>query len=347
MGISLYHLAVLRFDVVIGNPPYQTETESNNRSNPVYHLFLNEAKKVSNITEFITPARFLFNAGQTPSKWKEEMLSDPHFSVLDYYDRGQEVFSGTDIKGGVAITIYNSQNYGDPIGVFVPYKEFQNIIKKVKKQTIGTLDTIISSRGMNRFSKSYMLSNKKLLSNRSGTGNMIAPNTFDKIPEAFLETDQPGSYAITGRQNNQRITKFIRKSYVVDNDFINSFNVCVPKANGSGTFGEVLSQPFISPPDSLTTDTFINIGKFSTENEAKALEKYLKTRLVRGLLSSLKVTQDNPKRVWALIPLQDFTSNSDINWSVTIPEIDQQLYKKYGLSPEEINFIETQVKEME
>lgn len=62
MGISLYHLAVLRFDVVIANPPYQTETESNNRSNPVYHLFLNEAKKVSNITEFITPARFLFNA---------------------------------------------------------------------------------------------------------------------------------------------------------------------------------------------------------------------------------------------------------------------------------------------
>lgn len=331
----------------VRNPPYQTETLGNNRSNPVYHLFINEAKKFGNVTEFITPARFLFNAGQTPSKWNEEMLLDPHFTVLDYFDRDKEVFPGTDIKGGVAITLYNNLKSYEPIEVFVPDLDFQTIIKKVKKLTVNSLDSIISSRGMNRFSKAYMLSNKKLLSLKSGTGNMIAPNAFDKIPEAFQEKREDDSYSITGRQNNQRVTKYIARKDVLDNEYIHSFNVCIPKANGTGAFGEALSQSFISQPNSLTTDTFINIGRFTTENEAIALERYLKTKFLRALLSALKVTQDNPKRVWSLIPMQDFTSNSDIDWSKSIPEIDQQLYKKYGLSPKEIDFIETHVKEME
>ena len=97
----------------------------------------------------------------------------------------------------------------------------------------------------------------------------------------------------------------------------------------------------------MTTDTFLCIGQFEQLTDAQALEKYLKSKFLRALLSINKVTQDNPKRVWSLIPIQDFTFNSDIDWSKSISEIDQQLYEKYGLSSEEIEFIETHVKEME
>ena len=120
-----------------------------------------------------------------------------------------------------------------------------------------------------------------------------------------------------------------------------------PKSNGNGVFGEVLTSTEIVPPNEGATDTFINIGAFETQYEAESMTKYIKTKFLRALLGTKKVTQDNPKGVWNMIPLQDFTDKSDINWQTTIADIDKQLYKKYGLSDEEINFIETHVKEME
>ena len=100
-------------------------------------------------------------------------------------------------------------------------------------------------------------------------------------------------------------------------------------------------------PSESATSTFISIGSFDTEIEAANTLKYLKTKLLRCLLSVLKITQDNPPLKWSLIPIQDFTNRSDIDWSKSISEIDQQLYKKYGLSQEEIAFIEENVQPMD
>src|SRR5690606_15734346 len=121
----------------------------------------------------------------------------------------------------------------------------------------------------------------------------------------------------------------------------------VPKANGSGNLGEVLSTPLVGEPNTSATPTFISIGNFDTEEEAKNLNKYIKSKFSRILLGVLKITQDNPPLKWAYIPLQDFTENSDIDWSKSIVEIDQQLYKKYGLDQKEIDFIESKVKAMD
>lgn len=120
----------------------------------------------------------------------------------------------------------------------------------------------------------------------------------------------------------------------------------LPKSNGSGTLGEVVSTPLIGTPLIGYTRTFIGIGSFKTEFQANAALKYVKSKFARVMLGVLKVTQDNNPGKWKYVPLQDFTENSDIDWSKTIPEIDQQLYKKYGLDEDEINFIETKVKEM-
>jgi type II restriction enzyme len=124
------------------------------------------------------------------------------------------------------------------------------------------------------------------------------------------------------------------------------YKVIVPRANGSGALGETLSSPVVLKPNEGYTQTFIGIGAFDNENEANNALKYLKTKFSRTMLSVLKNTQHNEKDTWRKVPLQDFTDNSDIDWSKAIPEIDKQLYKKYGLTQEEIDFIETNVKEM-
>ena len=119
------------------------------------------------------------------------------------------------------------------------------------------------------------------------------------------------------------------------------YKVLVPRSNGSGALGEVLSTPLIG-----YTQTFIGIGAFDTKEEANAAFKYIKSKFARTMLGVLKITQDNNRSTWSEVPIQDFTTSSDIDWSQSISNIDQQLYRKYGLSLDEIDFIESKVQEM-
>lgn len=130
------------------------------------------------------------------------------------------------------------------------------------------------------------------------------------------------------------------------------YKIIIPEANGSGAIGEVvptpiIGQPIIGQPTMGHTDTFLSIGKFNNRTDAMAVYKYILTKFTRALLGSLKVTQHNAKECWQNVPLQDFTDKSDIDWSKSVAEIDQQLYKKYNLTQEEIDFIEKSIKPME
>lgn len=136
------------------------------------------------------------------------------------------------------------------------------------------------------------------------------------------------------------------KNYVQENEITYKYKVMVPQANGSGALGEVISTPLIGEPLIGFTESFISIGKVETSNEAEAILKYIKSKFARAMLGILKVTQANTSDKWKYVPLQDFTSQSDIDWSQSIAEIDRQLYEKYGLADNEIEFIETHVKEM-
>ena len=178
----------------------------------------------------------------------------------------------------------------------------------------------------------------------------MASNIFDRLPEIFYDeipNDGEKYIKILGRYNNQRTYKYIKRKYVNDVENLEYYKLLVPQANGNGTFGEIIGGAVIEEPNVGNTETFISIGKFYTYDEANALKKYISTKFARTLLGILKVTQNGNKPVWKMIPIQDFTSSSDIDWSQSIANIDKQLYKKYNLSDEEINFIETNVKEME
>lgn len=203
---------------------------------------------------------------------------------------------------------------------------------------------------MYRFSDSFFKEHPEANEALSkGTGNMITSNSFELYQDVFHEEKQDDGFdyiKLFGRVNNQRVYRWIKRCYVLFNDYIDSYNVFVPEANGTGAIGEVLSTPVIGVPVIGHTDTFLSIGKFTDAQQADRCLKYVKTKFARCMLGTLKATQHNPRETWANVPMQDFTAESDINWDVPISEIDKQLYAKYRLSNEEIQFIEQNIKSM-
>lgn len=182
----------------------------------------------------------------------------------------------------------------------------------------------------------------------------LKSSTFKTLPYAFRDNNPEDSgkyYKILGLSNGERISLWIEKEYMTprypQKNNIEKWKVFISESNSSGAFGEALSTPVIGKPSESATPTFVSVGAFDTELEANSASKYVKTKFLRSLLGILKITQHNPQSNWSYIPLQDFTSDSDIDWSKPIPEIDQQLYAKYGLGQHEIDFIETRVKAME
>lgn len=341
----------VKFDVVIGNPPYQEET-NNNRDTPVYNLFMDISYKIADKAVLITPARFLFNAGQTPKSWNEKMLSDRHLKVVYYTQKSDIVFPNTDIKGGVAITYRSVNEEFEPIGKFSQLQELNTILNKVVTNNFKSFSLLLFGNSSYKFSnKIYndfpQFENRVSKSEKKSIGS----NVFEKFPEVFFDTapqDGKEYVQIYGREHSTRIFKWIKREYIEDHDNLEKWKVFVPGANGSGTLGETLSTPIVAPPLVVGTQTFISFGAFDDQLESENVLKYLKTKFARTMLGTLKITQNNKtKAVWGNVPIQDFTLNSDIDWTKSIPEIDQQFYIKYRLSKDEIDFIEEKVRSME
>jgi hypothetical protein len=341
----------MKWDFAIGNPAYQDQTVGDNKgfAPPIYDKFLDAAIEIANKVEMIHPARFLFNAGSTPKAWNEKMLNDPHFKVLSYEEDATRVFSNTDIKGGVAITYHDkSQSFG-AISVFTKYPELNSVLKKAApysdEESIMSIIYI-----QNRFNLDVLLSEHpecKPSIGSNGRDSRFEKNIFAKIP-LFSEKEIKDSTRTLGIHLNKRVWRYLPNRYIdTGHENLDKYKIVIPVANGSGEFGQALSTPVLQKPNEAYTRSFIGIGAFESEEEANAALKYIKSKFMRAMLSVLKVTQMTNKDVWKYVPLQDFTPASGIDWSKTIPEIDQQLYKKYGLSQEEIDFIESHVKEME
>jgi len=360
----------MKFNLVVGNPPYQELSTVNNKQDAIYNHFYDLAESISDKYCLISPARFLFNAGLTSKVWNNKMLNDKHLKVEYYNQKSNEVFPNTDIKGGVVIVYRNKEKDFGAIKKFVPDETLLKISRRFNPESENNLPTIMYGgrsdlKFNNLFLSHYPDSPQKRLEQiqrKHPEVLKLGPNeeyelkssTFDSLDYVF-EVKQPAKpeqfWKILGLYNNKRTFRWINKNYMdpryPGKNNLEKWKVFVPKANGSGTFGEPLSTPIVGGPLTSATPTFISIGAFDTEDEAKNLLKYVKTKLVRALLSILKITQDNPPLKWAYIPIQDYTFKSDIHWSKSISEIDKQLYEKYNLEPIEIDFIESKVQPMD
>ena len=344
----------MKFDFAIGNPPYMETAPGKSTSDiPVYHTFMNAAFDVAQKAELITPARFLFNAGATPSSWNEEMLNDTHFKVLQYEGDAKKMFPTIELPGGIAISYRDGNANFSPIGIFSQFEILKNMAERIRSESEHVLPEIMYVQ--NKFNLENVYKDYPSLKNEIGSDGKdkrFRQIVMERFPQLFTEQSGDNKLRTLGLIKRDRAYRYIDLKYVEKDSHIDKFKVFVPFSNGaSGTLGDeparLISKPVIGKPFEGITQTFIGVGSFETQEEAEALLKYIKSCFTRALLGLLKVTQGNKPETWAYVPLQDFTPQSDINWSKSIPEIDEQLYDKYGLSPEERDFIETHVKEME
>ena len=337
----------MKFDAIVANPPYQLTTDGTS-DEPIYHRFMEVSYNLSDKATLITPARFLFNAGKTPKEWNNKILNDKHFKVVWYKSRSQVVFPNVDIKGGVAVTFRDKQQEFGKLGTYTAFLELQKILEKVTfSNSFRAVTNIIYAQ--NKFSLKVLYKEhpqyEKIIGS-NGKERRLTTSIF-QLKELFTEESKhKDDLCILGLIKNNRIYRYIPCKYIEQHENTHKYKVIIPKSNGSGALGEALSKPLIGKPLIGYTQSFISIGAFDTYIEAEAAFKYVKTKFARVMLGILKVTQDNSKEVWKFVPLQNFTATSDIDWSQSVADIDRQLYAKYGLSEEEIGFIEGMIKVM-
>ena len=320
-----------KFYGVIGNPPYQESDGGHEASaSPLYHLFAEEAMKVSDSVCLVTPSRW-FSGGKGLDSFRENMLTGHHLKSLVDYPRLYEPFPNVKIRGGVSYFVWDGSydgpctvqtiEQGEPVGepstryldaydVLIRNNEAVSILDKVAAKNEPTLDARISSR------KPFGLA-----TNFSG-GHSTPDDLIDPVK----------LYA------NQRTIWAEKSDIPLNLEWIDDWKVLLTKVQGTSSAVETrfLAEPVIAEPGSACTETYIVAGRFGSKEEALFYISYLKRRLVRFLISLRKVTQDATRKVYAFVPDVSY----DHVWT------DAELYAKYGLSDDEIAFIESHVKEM-
>ena len=279
------------------------------------------------------------------------MLNDDHLKILYYEADSSKMFVNTDIKGGIVVSYRNMLEQYGAIGTFTPYEELNRILCKVKPAIKVPLSTMISGRGVYKLSAAALEEHPEIERIQSkGHKYDVGSGAFKILKDIVFFEEKPvdaNEYvAFLGLVNLKRVYYWTKLKYQNPPKSFAEYKVFIPQASGSGALGEVMSSPLVEDPFVGATETFLSIGGFETRSEAENCLAYIKTKFVRAMLGVLKITQANTREKWKYVPLQDFTAHSDIDWSKSVAEIDRQLYRKYDLTADEIEFIETHVKEM-
>lgn len=346
----IQQLKDMNFDLVIGNPPYQqADGGAAASAKPIYQEFVTIAKEVSTTyTSIIMPARW-YTGGKGLDEFRASMLTDKHIKLLYDYQRPDEVFPDTNNRGGLCFIIRDN-NFDNTISLpeVVSNRGNQEIVSQARSIKTDGLEMFIRhqeaisilekvTRAMSFIPLSQHMSKRKPFGIES---NII------KTPHWHLEI-QDGDISCIGKGLSKG---FIPSSLVTNNlEAIGLWKVLVPRANNIGTeLNDDNLNSEVCPPQSICTEAylFIGIGLQMNENHAINASVYLRTKFARFMHSLSKTSHDATSKTYRFVPLQDFTTQSDIDWNKSISEIDQQLYDKYVLSEEEIAFIEGKIKEM-
>lgn len=341
----------MKFDFVIGNPPYQEEisTSEDNKSlsKQVFPDFIKASAELSNIaTELITPSRWFAGDAQDKSflKLRKFFQENNHISRLVHYQDEKEVFDNVVIKGGVSYFVYKPDYTGNV--------KFSTVTKG-KETSVNRplfedgLDIVLSDETQISILMKVKNKSKIFLTEFTKGRNAFGIIGKDSIIQDISE-DKPFDNCCKLRIKGNEIRYITSDKVKKCIDVFNAYKIFVSKSAGApGKDLKIIGTAYVGEPHTACSDSLIPIGCFDNIIEAQNLQKYMTTRFLRFMVSILKMSQNVTQIVYRYVPLQDFTSSSDIDWSQSIADIDKQLYKKYNLSDEEINFIETNVKEME
>lgn len=340
----------MKFDFVIGNPPYEekisSSTENKSLSKQVFPDFIKEATYIAEDgVVLIVPSRWFAGDAQDKSfvKLREFFKYNNHISKIVHYQNEKDVFSNVTIKGGVCYFNYNPKYTGN-----VNFTTILNGTSYTVERPLfeDGLDIVLSDTIQVDVLMKVKSKSKDYLTNITKGRNAFGIIGKDSVVNE-ISSDKPFDNCCELRIKGDNI-RYISEDVVKKNmDVFNSYKVFISKSAGApGKDAKIIGSPYVGKPKAACTDSLIPIGCYNNIDEANNLRKYLCTKFLRFMVSILKMSQNVTQIVYKFVPLQDFTSDSDIDWSVSVAEIDKQLYKKYDLSPEEIEFIETHVKEM-
>lgn len=361
-------LTDMKFDVIIGNPPYQDNQSSQNCttnrafSSAIYPQFIDLAMSLtSRYVSLITPSRWMTKTGQgIDEEWVDKMIDGNHFiTIHDFYD-ALGCFPNVEIKGGVNYFLLSPQYNGDCKLVIHGSNSTQTLVEPLNSSGAGII--IRDPFASNIYSKVKAV--EISLQHNSNFSEYVGPqHFFDK--NGLLTTRwrdyslvRDNIYSVKYYLNKQVESKgfaWIKETDIPKNaDVRHLHKVYISKAfNGGDSFPhQIIGRPFYGEPNSVCSQTYLVIGynpqkALLSKIECENIIKYIQTCFFRFLVFIKKKTQDNPSSVFSFVPIQNFTADSDIDWSKSIPEIDTQLYAKYGLTAEEIDFIESMIKPME
>jgi Eco57I restriction-modification methylase/Type III restriction enzyme, res subunit len=329
----------MQFNSIVGNPPYQENDGGAGASaRPIYNEFVGMAKKLEpDFISIIMPSRW-FAGGKGLDDFRVEMLSDDRIRKIHDFHDASMCFPGVDIKGGICYYLWDKENKG--LCEIISHESDGRITQS--KRTL--LD--VNSDVFIRYSEGVDILNQVKLKNEKSLSETVSSRKPFGLATNFDD------FTAEQQQNTLKIyanrkTGFVQKDKIIVNpEWINKWKVIIPEAIGKGDIKSDNLKPILAQPQTVCTETYIVVGVFDSKLEAENLIKYIKTKFFHLLLGLKKNTQHTTKKTYQFVPLQDFTSASDIDWSKSIPEIDQQLYKKYGLTEEEIGFIESMIKPM-
>jgi hypothetical protein len=335
----------MQFDVIIGNPPYQLDDGGYGTSAaPIYQLFVDQAKKLEpRYLSLVIPARW-FAGGKGLDEFRESMLSDERVRSIDDYLSAAKVFPGVGLKGGVCYFLWDRDNPGQckvtthytndtsstatrrllesGVDVFIRFNEGLSIFKKVVAVETGQCESLLLPEKQ-RFDR--------LVSSRKPFGL-----------ETTFKGKGSGSRGDVMVYQNGGTGYIARKAVTTGADLIDCWKVYVGRAApGTGNRDtyphRIISTPFIGAPGTISSETYLCIGPFESRAQAESVLSYLSCRLVRLLILLHKPSQDTTRKVYAFVPTQEWTKT----WT------DTELYAKYGLSTDEIAFIESIVRPMD
>jgi len=337
---NLKELNNMKFDVIIGNPPYQLNDGGGVGSSalPIYNKFVKQAEKLNpRYLSMIIPSRW-FTGGRGLDNFRDEMLHDNRLQILHDFPNASDCFPGVEIKGGVCYFLWNRNYEGNcsiithinnktnqalrpllekGMQTFIRNNEMVKILHKIKEHKELTFDSIVSSNDPFGFDIRFKNSYKR-----------IKPQ-FELIPTK----DKKINFYYNGwrKQGIGYVSEeIIRKS----KNLINQKKIFIPKAWGTGNPETDWLNPIIPNDNSCCTETYLVLGPFKSDSELKNAYSYTQTKFFHAMVSAIKITQNTMQKAYSLVPIQDFSK----------PWTDEELYKKYGLLEDEIEFIESMIK---
>ncbi len=346
----------MKFDAVVGNPPYQEMGGSGGTNDaPIFQHFCSLASRLKPaFVSMIIPARW-FAAGRENllGPFRKEMLESGKIRILHVFPNSNQLFPSVEIKGGICYYLEESGSQGPcnyilhlaPGNVSYPKRQLDRFDILIRDPRLAAIVEKVQD-------KATILGESPvstILSGDTPFGIPTNPTGSAKTPIAVHDR-QSAEFDVQLHylgESQRRTVGYVRRSDIKKNaGDIDAFKVFIPKAGGSGSDPMVLSQPILAPKGSVCSQTFI-YAPFPTKAQAEHFIAYLKTRFFRILVAARKITQDALSKVYAFVPLQNFKANSDIDWSAGVAKIDEQLFYKYGLTQEEIDFLKTTLKPMD